>query len=145
MIQLQLKAKHFYYVAFALQDKPLRQFAGILSRMKDALLDNTDMDAMVTIDVSYSDLISVFTIVAALPEGLSSGINTEMNTLIMPQISTGVIAELQSGIVADGEGNLPETAIYQRIAKTITELKTGNANIMAIQIGLGQNIVNSLN
>jgi len=143
MIQLQLKAKHFYYIAFALQDKPLRQFAGILSRMKDALVDNTDLDAMYTIDVSYNDLISVFTIVAALPEGLSSGINTEMNTLIMPQIQDGVLAEVQAGNVADADGNLPETAIYQRIAKTITEIKTGNASVMAIQIGLGQNIVNS--
>jgi hypothetical protein len=143
MIQLQLKAKHFYYVAFALQDKPLRQFAGILSRMKDALVDNTDLDAMYTIDVSYNDLISVFTIVAALPEGLSSGINTEMNTLIMPQVQAGVIAEVQAGNVADADGNLPETAIYQRIAKTILEIKTGNASVMAIQIGLGQNIVNS--
>lgn len=143
MIQLQLKAKHFYYVAFALQDKPLRQFAGILGRMKDALVDNTDLDAMYTIDVSYNDLISVFTIVAALPEGLSSGINTEMNTLIMPQIQDGVLAEVQAGNVADADGNLPETAIYQRIAKTITEIKTGNASVMAIQIGLGQNIVHS--
>lgn len=145
MIQLQLKAKHFYYVAFALQDKPLRQFAALLSKMKDALANNTDIDSLITVDVSFNDLISVFTIVAALPEGLSSGINTEMNTLIMPQISTGVIAEMQSGILADAEGILPETAIYQRIAKTITELKTGNANVMAIQIGLGQSIINSLN
>jgi len=143
MIQLQLKAKHFYYVAFALQDKPLRQFAGILSRMKDALLDNTDLDALYFVDVSYNDLISVFTIAAALPEGLSSSINTEMNLLIMPQITTGVIAEIQAGNVADADGNLPESAIYQRIAKTITEIKTGNANAMAIQIGLGQSIVHS--
>ena len=143
MIQLQLKAKHFYYIAFALQDKPLRQFAGILSRMKDALLDNTDLNALFTIDVSYNDLISVFTIAAALPEGLSSSINTEMNLLIMPQIQAGVIAEIQAGNVADADGNLPEAAIYQRIAKTITEIKTGNANVMTIQIGLGQSIVNS--
>jgi len=143
MIQLQLKAKHFYYVAFALQDKPLRQFAGILSRMKDALLDNTDLDALYFVDVSYNDLISVFTIAAALPEGLSSSINTEMNLLIMPQITTGVIAEIQAGNVADADGNFPESAIYQRIAKTITEIKTGNANAMAIQIGLGQSIVHS--
>ena len=143
MIQLQLKAKHYYYVAFALQDKPLRQFAGILSRMKDALLDNTDLDKMFTIDVSYNDLISVFTIAAALPEGLSSSINTEMNTLIMPQITTGVIAEIQAGLIADADGNLPDTAIYQKITKTITEIKTGNTNAMAIQIGLGQSIINS--
>ena len=143
MIQLQLKAKHFYYIAFALQDKPLRQFAGILSRMKDALLDNTDLNALFTIDVSYNDLISVFTIAASLPEGLSSSINTEMNLLIMPQIQAGVIAEIQAGNVADADGNLPEAAIYQRIAKTITEIKTGNANAMAIQIGLGQSIINS--
>lgn len=143
MIQLQLKAKHFYYIAFALQDKPLRQFAGILSRMKDALLDNTDLNALFTIDVSYNDLISVFTIAASLPEGLSSSINTEMNLLIMPQIQAGVIAEIQAGNVADADGNLPEAAIYQRIAKTITEIKTGNANVMTIQIGLGQSIVNS--
>ena len=143
MIQLQLKAKHFYYIAFALQDKPLRQFAGILSRMKDALLDNTDLNALFTIDVSYNDLISVFTIAASLPEGLSSSINTEMNLLIMPQIQAGVIAEIQVGNVADADGNLPEAAIYQRIAKTITEIKTGNANAMAIQIGLGQSIINS--
>lgn len=143
MIQLQLKAKHFYYVAFALQDKPLRQFAGILNRMKDALIDNTDLNALFTIDVSYNDLISVFTIAAALPEGLSSSINTEMNLLIMPQIQAGVVAEMQLGIVPDADGNLPDTAIYQRIAKTITEIKTGNANAMAIQIGLGQNIINS--
>lgn len=143
MIQLQLKAKHFYYIAFALQDKPLRQFAGILSRMKDALVDNTDLNALFTIDVSYNDLISVFTIAASLPEGLSSSINTEMNLLIMPQIQAGVIAEIQVGNVADADGNLPEAAIYQRIAKTITEIKTGNANAMAIQIGLGQSIINS--
>jgi len=143
MIQLQLKAKHYYYIAFALQDKPLRQFAGILSRMKDALVDNTDLNALFTIDVSYNDLISVFTIAAALPEGLSSSINTEMNLLIMPQIQTGVIAEIQAGNVADADGNLPEAAIYQKIAKTITEIKTGNANAMAIQIGLGQSIINS--
>ena len=143
MIQLQLKAKHFYYIAFALQDKPLRQFAGILSRMKDALVDNTDLNALFTIDVSYNDLISVFTIAASLPEGLSSSINTEMNLLIMPQIQAGVIAEIQAGNVADADGNLPEAAIYQRIAKTITEIKTGNANAMAIQIGLGQSIINS--
>lgn len=143
MIQLQLKAKHIYYVAFALQDKPLRQFAGILSRMKDALIDNTDLDALFTIDVSYNDLISVFTIAAALPEGLSSGINTEMNLLIMPQIQAGVIAEIQAGLIADADGNLPYDAIYQKIAKTITEIKTGNSNAMAIQIGLGQSIINS--
>jgi len=143
MIQLQLKAKHFYYVAFALQDKPLRQFAGILSRMKDALVDNTDLNALFTIDVSYNDLISVFTIAAALPEGLSSSINTEMNLLIMPQIQAGVIAEIQAGLIADADGNLPDTAIYQKIAKTITEIKTGNTNAMAIQIGLGQSIINS--
>ena len=143
MIQLQLKAKHFYYIAFALQDKPLRQFAGILSRMKDALVDNTDLNALFTIDVSYNDLIYVFTIAASLPEGLSSSINTEMNLLIMPQIQAGVIAEIQVGNVADADGNLPEAAIYQRIAKTITEIKTGNANAMAIQIGLGQSIINS--
>ena len=143
MIQLQLKAKHFYYIAFALQDKPLRQFAAILNRIKTALTDNEDLNALFIIDVSYNDLISVFTIAAALPEGLSSSINTEMNLLIMPQIQAGVIAEIQAGNVADADGNLPEAAIYQRIAKTITEIKTGNANVMAIQIGLGQSIVNS--
>jgi len=143
MIQLQLKAKHYYYVAFALQDKPLRQFAGILGRMKDALADNTDLNQLYAIEVSYNDLVSVFTIIAALPEGLSSSINTEMNALIMPQVQAGVIAEVQAGNVADADGNLPETAIYQRVAKTITEIKTGNASVMAIQIGLGQSIVNS--
>ena len=143
MIQLQLKAKHFYYVAFALQDKPLRQFAGILSRMKDALIDNTDLDAMYTIDVSYNDLVSVFTIVAALPEGLSSSINTEMNTLLIPQVQAGVIAEIQAGLIADADGNLPYDAIYQKIAKTIAEIKVGNTNVMTIQIGLGQDIVHS--
>jgi len=143
MIQLQLKAKHYYYVAFALQDKPLRQFAGILGRMKDALVDNTDLDALYFVDVDYNDLISVFTIAAALPEGLSSSINTEMNLLIMPQIQAGVIAEIQAGLIADADGNLPESAIYQKIAKTIAEIKVGNTNVMTIQIGLGQDIVHS--
>ena len=111
--------------------------------MKDALVDNTDLDALYFVDVDYNDLISVFTIAAALPEGVSSSINTEMNLLIMPQVQVGVLAEIQAGLVADAEGNLPESAIYQRIAKTITEIKTGNANVMTIQIGLGQNIVHS--
>lgn len=144
MIQLQLKAKHFYYIAWAIQDKPLRQFASLLSRIKNAITDTTDDNLLFSVEVSITDLISIYSILANLSEGISSNINGEMNALITPQIQSGVISEIQNGIVSDADGNLPDNAIYQKIAQKIAEIKSGNINVMAIQIGMGKNIIQSL-
>ena len=144
MIQIQLKAKHFYYIAWAIQDKPLRQFASLLTRIKNAITDLSDLDALYSVEVSYNDLIDIYNILAVLPEGTSSNINGEMNALIMPQIQQGALIEIQNGLIVDADGNLPDAAIYQRIAKQINEIKLANIQTLNIEIDLGKKIIDSL-
>ncbi len=142
MIQLELKAKHFYLIAdilFAESAKYLR-LQGYLSRgasvgvnttISQPVIDNIRTacqglqdDDLVTVDVDTTSLVGVFQILAQKAEGSYNNINTEMMDLLTPQINTGVSAN---------------NAEWISLAQQITEIRTANLQVVTNSIESGKN------
>lgn len=123
MIQLQLKAKHFFFIANDLKQVAAYQFFSLLNRIKDATVGKTN-EELVTVETSVDDLVFVFRLLSEKKEGEANMINTEMMGIITPQIQAGA-----------GAGNAEWISAFQQIsavreanwAVTDAAIETGKA------------------
>ena len=144
MIQITLKAKHYYFIVNQLRNLSIEQYFSLISRIKTALTGNTDLEASFTVQASPEEVGTIFRICTQLPEGISNVINVEMDDLLMPQIVLGVADEQAAGIGPDENGNLPYDAYWQRIARDITNIKADNASIRNAMIAQGQLFIDTI-
>ena len=114
MIQIDLKAKHFYLIAEILFGFAAYTTFSTLSKIKEACVGAAD-DDMVTVESDVNTITSVFQTLSQKPEGSYNNPNTEMYDLITPQITAGVTA---------GD---PE---WTQLANNISEIRTNNFNII---------------
>jgi hypothetical protein len=144
MIQITLKAKHYYFIANQLRNFSVEQYFSLMSRIKTALTGNTDLEATFTVDASPDEVVAMFRILTLLPEGVANVINVEMDDMLMPQIVLGVADEQAAGVGPDADGNLPYEAYWQRTARDITAIKVTNTNTRDTMISQGQSIIDRI-
>ncbi len=144
MIQIQLKAKHFYFIVYNLKDAAIRQYYSLITKLKEQLSSITDLDAMISVEVPYWNVTNIFRMLTALPEGISASINSEMVNLLNNQISNGVRNEMMNGIIADAEGVLPENAYWQKLAAELTYYVGQNTIQRNSSIQQGYELINNI-
>lgn len=89
MIQIELKAKHFYLIADILFGFAASSTFLTLHKIQNACSGVTDED-LVTVESDVNTITSVFQTLSQKPEGSYNEPNTEMYNLLLPQIATGV-------------------------------------------------------
>jgi hypothetical protein len=144
MVQITLKAKHYYYIIHYLRNVSVQQSFSLISRLKTALTGNNDLELLVTVSASVVEVITIFKTLTALPEGQANRMNVEMDDLLTPQITAGVTQELTDGIGPDAEGNLPDNAYWQLIAQGITYAKNINTTARENAIAQGKSFIDQL-
>lgn len=122
MIQIDLKAKHFYLIAEILFGFAAYTTFSTLSKIKEACVGVAD-DDLVTVESDVNTITSVFQTLSQKPEGSYNDVNTEMLDLLTPQITAGVNA---------GD---PE---WIQLATNITEIRTNNLAIITASIISGK-------
>lgn len=125
MIQLQLKAKHFFFIANDLKNVAAYQFFDLLNNIKAATTNKQDED-LVTVETSVDNLVYVFRLLSEKKEGEANIINTQMMKLITPQIQAGA-----------GANNPEWLQVYQQI----TEVREANWAVTAEAIVNGKNFL----
>jgi hypothetical protein len=144
MIQITLKARHFYYIAANLKNSSVGQYLPLINRMKKVLSGNTDLEASFSVEATVSEVIDIYKVLTFLPEGQSNTFNTEMSQLLEPQIIAGATQEGMNGIGPDADGNLPDNAYWQLISQGITYTRNNNISIRNSSILIGQSIIDSM-
>lgn len=144
MIQITLKAKHYYFIVNQLRNFSVGQYFSLMSRIKTALTGNTDLEASFTVDTNTEEVVEMFEVCTRLPEGVANVINVEMDDLLTSQIIAGATAEQEAGIGPDENGNLPYEAYWQRTARDITNIKADNASIRNAMIAEGQSFIDRI-
>ena len=144
MIQITLKAKHYYFIANQLRNFSVGQYFSLMNRIKTALTGNTDLEASFTVDTNTDEIVTMFRVCTNLPEGVANIINVEMDDLLLPQIALGVADEQAAGIGPDENGNLPYEAYCQRTARDITAIKANNTLTRNSMIAEGQAIIDRI-
>lgn len=91
MINVQLKAKHYYLIADILFSSAAYESFNTLSNIKTTCAGAAD-DDLVTLDIEVGDVCRVYTALTYKPEGQFNRINTEMFDMLTPQIEAGVTA-----------------------------------------------------
>lgn len=89
MIQVQLKAKHYYLIADILFGTAAYISFAVLEKIKQACQGLQDED-LATVEIDVATFIVVFNILTQKPEGSYNNINTEMMDLLTPQIQAGI-------------------------------------------------------
>jgi hypothetical protein len=144
MVNIQLKAKHFYFVTYQLRNSSINQYFSLISRIKTVLAGNSDFDALFSVSASPTEVITMYRTLTVLPEGVANQINIEMDNLLLPQIVSGVTDEQTAGIGPDAEGNLPENAYWQIIGQGITEIKDSNTAARDAAITNGKTLIDQI-
>jgi len=144
MVNIQLKAKHFYFVTYQLRNSSINQYFSLISRIKTVLAGNTDLNALFSVSASPTEVITMYRTLTVLPEGVANQINIEMDDLLLPQIVLGVADEQANGIGPDADGNLPENAYWQIIAQGVTQIKDSNVATRDAAINEGKNIIDQI-
>jgi len=144
MIQITLKAKHFYFIAYQLKNFSIGQYFSLVSRLKTVLTGNTDLEVSFTVDASTDEVVTMFRILTQLPEGVANVINVEMDDLLLPQIVLGSADEQAAGIGPDANGELPYNAYWQRTARDITGIKDSNATARNSYISQGKELIDAV-
>lgn len=91
MIQITLKAKHYYFIVNHLQNIVASRFFHLLKDLQEATQNVADEDE-VTITATVDDLVEVFSFITNKPEGQVYIINAEMKALLNQQIQAGMAA-----------------------------------------------------
>lgn len=144
MVNIQLKAKHFYFITYQLRNSSINQYFSLISRIKTVLASNSDFDALFSVSTSPTEVITMYRTLTVLPEGVANQINIEMDNLLLPQIVSGVTDEQANGIGPDAEGNLPENAYWQIIGQGITEIKDSNTAARDAAITNGKTLIDQI-
>ena len=141
MIQLELKAKHFYLAADILL-KEAEKFlslqpylaeaanVGIITTFSQPIIDNiktacqnTQDDDLVTVETEVKFIVTVFKILAQKPEGSYNMVNTEMIELLTPQIAAGVTGKKKEWISLNDQITEIKVANLEVITNAITDAK----------------------
>lgn len=122
MIQLDLKAKHYYLIAEILFGFAAYTSFQTLEKIKTSCTGVGDED-LVSVETDVDTITSVFQILSQKPEGSYNNPNTEMYDLITPQITAGVNA---------GD---PE---WIQLFDNITKIRTNNFNTITAAIANGK-------
>jgi hypothetical protein len=144
MVQITLKAKHYYFISYYLRMATIEQYFSLISRFKTAMSSNTDLEQTFIVDAYPGEIIAIYRILTLLPEGQSNSINDEMSLLLEPQIQNGVANEIANGLFPDADGNIPENAYWQQIGYGIQETRTNNQNMRNVAIDLGKSLIDSI-
>lgn len=144
MIEITLKAKHFYYIASNLKNASVSQYISLINRISKSLVGNTDLEASFAVEATVSEVIDIYKVLTMLPEGQTNTLNTEMSQLLQPQIITGATQEGMNGIGPDADGNLPSNAYWQLIAQGITAIRNYNIANRNSSIDIGKSIIDSI-
>jgi hypothetical protein len=144
MVQIRLKAKHYYYIVHYLRNSSVQQYFSLINRLKITLNGNNDLDAFFDVSANVVEVIDMFKTLTVLPEGQANKINTEMDDLLMPQIVLGMADEQAAGIGPDADGNLPDNAYWQIIAKGIAYAKGLNTAAKENAIIQGKSFIDNL-
>ena len=123
MIQVELKAKHYFLIADILFGAAAYVSFATLEKIKVACQGLQDND-VATVEIDVPTFISVFSILAQKPEGSYNNINTEMMDMLTPQIQAGV---------ANGD---PE---WISLGEQVTEIREGNLQVVTNAIASGKN------
>jgi hypothetical protein len=144
MVQIYLKAEHFYFITYQLKNTTINQYFSLVSRIKTTLTGNTDLEATFTIDASPEEVVMIFRMLTILPEGIANKINVAMDDLLTQQIQVGYIFETANGLVPDQDGNLPPTAYWHMIARDITYTKDNNTLARTNAIAEGKLLIDQI-
>ena len=123
MVQLELKAKHYYLIAEILFGFAAYTTFTTLEKIKSACNGVAD-DDLVSVESDPNTIVSVFQTLSQRPEGSYNQINGEMLDLLTPQIQAGIAA------------NDPEW-IY--LGQAISEIRVNNLSIITASIQSGKN------
>lgn len=85
MINVQLKAKHYYFITESLMGIVAGQYFALLNRIKNATQGKQD-DDLIIVSADVSDVVNIFYLTTMRPEGQVNIINTEMSDLLFVQI-----------------------------------------------------------
>ena len=144
MVQVRLKAKHYYYIVHYLRNSSVQQYFSLINRLKTALNGNNDLDASFDVNANVVEVVDMFKALTVLPEGQANRINVEMDDLLMPQIALGIADEQANGIGPDADGNLPDNAYWQLIARGITYAKELNTAARDGAIQQGKTLIDQI-
>lgn len=123
MIQIELKAKHYYLIAENLFGFAAYSTFSTLSKIKTACTGVGD-DDLVTVESDVVTISTVFQTLSQKPEGSYNMINTEMLQLLEPQITAGVGAGSEEWI---------------QLAESITQIRATNLDVISNAIQNGKN------
>lgn len=123
MIQLELKAKHYYLIAEILFGFAAYTTFSTLEKIKTTCNGVLD-DDLVTIGTDSITIVSVFQTLSQKPEGSYNQINGEMLDLLLPQIQAGIAA------------NDPEWIF---IGQSVSEIRANNLSVISASIENGKN------
>jgi hypothetical protein len=144
MITITLKAKHYYFIVYYLRNNSIQEYFSLVQRMKTALSGNTDLEAEFSVSATPAEAINIFKVLTALSEGVANTVNVEMDDLLNAQIIAGATQEGIDGIGPDADGNLPDNAYWQILAKGILFIKGQNGEIRNGAIAAGQAIIDQI-
>lgn len=144
MIQVTFKAKHYYFIAFHLKNASIQQYYSLISRIKTALTGNADLEANTTVQTTVGEIINIYKILTALPEGVANIFNTEMSDLLQAQVIAGIADEIANGNGPDAEGNIPAEAYWQITAGALSGLKGENAAKRNAIVTEGKSLIDNL-
>lgn len=132
MIQITLKAKHYYYIVRFLKNFSLEQYFSLFSRIKNAVENNTDDEALFSVTAAVDEVVAIYKILTILPEGQANAINVEMATLLQTEIQNGVTIEI---------GNQVENGPWQMLGAALTQIRTENTLARLADIQTGKNLL----
>lgn len=144
MVQIRLKAKHYYYIIHYLRNSSVQQYFSLINRLKTSLSGNNDLDLSFDVNASVVEVIDMFKTLTVLPEGQANRMNVEMDDLLIPQIVLGIADEQAAGIGPDIDGNLPDNAYWQLIARGIIYAKELNTIAKDNAISQGKSFIDNL-
>ncbi len=123
MIQVELKAKHYFLIADILFGTAAYVSFTTLEKIKTACQGLQDDDTA-TVEIDVPTFINVFSILTQKPEGSYNNVNTEMMDMLTPQIQAGV---------ADGNEE------WISLGEQVTAIRTANLEVVTNAIASGKN------
>jgi hypothetical protein len=123
MIQVELKAKHYFLIADLLFGTAAYVSFATLEKIKTAC-QGLQNDDNATVEIDVPTFISVFSILAQKPEGSYNNVNTEMMDMLTPQIQAGV---------ADGNEE------WISLGEQVTAIRAANLEVVTNAIASGKN------
>lgn len=88
-MNIQLKAKHFYYIAQQVKGKPTSEYFSLILNIKSASNGVQDND-LLSVATTPNQVGAIYDMLTMNPEGQAAVINEEMYQLLSAQIQTNM-------------------------------------------------------